>query len=220
MSFRRWGGLLCGLCVAVASCGGGGLRGASSGQIGCSPEEVQVLDHQRGWSSVTWTAICRGRTFYCSGGGKDISCREDMSNAAVAGPYGSFGSPGQAMGPGADPTNQVVSFLYDLRMRNYPMAVARMTLSFAGTNGSNGLQAAVERVPDLAGHTGADAPRNQVSLTPGPPLISVQRGTISTSDGPAPFAAELRFEGGIFRISRLWIRDEEVLSDGSPRQGP
>lgn len=51
--------------------------------------------------------------------------------------------------------------------RNYPMAVAPMTLSFAGTNGSNGLQAAVERVPDLAGHTGADAPRNQVSLMPG-----------------------------------------------------
>jgi len=217
MNIRRWGALLCGLCLVGTSCSGA-AQSASSGHIGCSPEEVQVLNLKRGWSSATWTAVCRGRTFYCSGGGKEVACREDMSEGAVAGPYGPMASPAQPAVP-VDPTNQVVSFLYDLRMRNYPLAVARMTLSYAGANGSNGLQAAVERVPELSEHSGADAPRNQVSLSPGPPMISVQRGTLTTSGGAVPFTAELRYEAGIFRISRIWIGEKEVLSDGSPAAG-
>ncbi len=219
MNVRCWQVFLCGLCVGALSCAST-LRSASSGEIGCPPEEVQVHDMKRGWASATWTATCRGRTFYCSGGGKDISCHEDMAQAAYARPYGPPVYP-PPMAPMADPTSQVVSFLYELRIRNYPLAGSRMTLSYAGAHGYNGLQAAVERVPELMQHSDADAPRNQaMALTPGPAMITVQRGTLTTPGGAVPFAVELRFEAGTFHISRLWVRDEEVLSDGSSRPGP
>lgn len=33
----------------------------SSGKIGCPPEQISTADHGR----LTWTAACKGKTFYC-----------------------------------------------------------------------------------------------------------------------------------------------------------
>ena len=46
---------------------------ASSGLIGCPPEEIAISDHQR----LTWTATCRGRVFYCTAG-DGTSCKEQI----------------------------------------------------------------------------------------------------------------------------------------------
>jgi hypothetical protein len=37
-------------------------RDASSGYVGCAPRDVDISDNE----SVTWTATCRGKQFYCS----------------------------------------------------------------------------------------------------------------------------------------------------------
>lgn len=42
-------------------------EGRSSGIIGCPAEEIQVSNKQTQFETVTWTAQCRGKTFYCTG---------------------------------------------------------------------------------------------------------------------------------------------------------
>jgi hypothetical protein len=76
--------------MTLAACAGQ-IQRASSGQIGCPSDEITITDKSRGWSSVTWTASCRGNTYYCSAvsTGKDseqISCKQAVakSNAATA----------------------------------------------------------------------------------------------------------------------------------------
>jgi hypothetical protein len=39
----------------------------SSAEIGCAPREVEVKDKKIAVSGIkTWTAACRGKTFYCT----------------------------------------------------------------------------------------------------------------------------------------------------------
>ena len=42
------------------------LKSTSSGQIGCPPNEISITNLKRGWSSNTWTAVCRGEKYYCT----------------------------------------------------------------------------------------------------------------------------------------------------------
>lgn len=226
MSIRKWIGparalalaLSCCLPAGALSCGASAedLKTRAAFDLNCPVESLTVIRLDLRTRGV---AGCNKRATYVCPlmANFGATCATWVMNN-VGESQDASGAASQAEGP-ADPTNQVVSFLYDLRNRDYAMAVARMTRFYVDAQGATGLQAAVERTPDLAGHTDAEAPRNQVSLAAGPPMISVQRGTLTTSGGDVPFAAELRYEAGIFRISRLWIGEKEVLSDGSPAAG-
>lgn len=71
--------------AALTACAG--LQRASSGQIGCPSDEIAITDKSRGWSSVTWTASCRGNTYYCAAvsTGKDeqISCKQAVAKSSA-----------------------------------------------------------------------------------------------------------------------------------------
>jgi hypothetical protein len=66
------------LAPAISGCAT--LADFSSGEVGCSPEEIMVSDEQSTWSTMTWTAECNGREYHCSshGGGEgstaQVSC--------------------------------------------------------------------------------------------------------------------------------------------------
>lgn len=73
------------LCTGCMS----GLRGPTSGQIGCPRQEVEISDKHMGLTSSTWTAACRGKTFYCSShssgdSGSQVSCKEAGGESQVA----------------------------------------------------------------------------------------------------------------------------------------
>ena len=42
----------------------------SSGYVGCAPDEIQIINT----SGYTWTAICKGKRFFCNVGGPSASC--------------------------------------------------------------------------------------------------------------------------------------------------
>jgi hypothetical protein len=54
----------------------------TAGLIGCPADEVEIIDHDRGLFQGSWTAKCRGRTFYCSAtamdGGVHGDCKEGL----------------------------------------------------------------------------------------------------------------------------------------------
>jgi hypothetical protein len=45
------------------------LARASSGVIGCAPEDIAIDDVSVGWSETSWAASCGGTTFRCAGEG-------------------------------------------------------------------------------------------------------------------------------------------------------
>ena len=52
------------------------LKAYTSGKTGCQPSEI-VLKDVAGWlKPLTWTAECRGKTYYCSSAGNQFSCSE------------------------------------------------------------------------------------------------------------------------------------------------
>ncbi len=53
------------LLLSVAGCAAP-LNEITSGRIGCSPDEISIVETDGGWKTQTWTATCRGRTYYCS----------------------------------------------------------------------------------------------------------------------------------------------------------
>jgi hypothetical protein len=77
------------VAIAVAMTGCATLQHVSSGQTGCSPEEIAISNDQGGWGTRTWTAECRGQVYQCSahGGGShstaQVSCTP-KPNAATA----------------------------------------------------------------------------------------------------------------------------------------
>ncbi len=42
------------------------LVSMTSATIGCPKKETQIKDQDMGWTAYTWTATCRGQTFYCT----------------------------------------------------------------------------------------------------------------------------------------------------------
>lgn len=56
----------------------GGLQAETSGRIGCSPADIEVSNKDIGWSTITWTAQCKGKTFHCvlseGGGPRTTTC--------------------------------------------------------------------------------------------------------------------------------------------------
>lgn len=67
--------IVCGIALLLlTACATHPRQQASSGLIGCPPSEVVLSDLKSGWSSVTWTATCRGKTFYCTDTRGDVRC--------------------------------------------------------------------------------------------------------------------------------------------------
>lgn len=52
--------------TAVMMTGCATLQQVSSGQTGCSPDEIAISNDQRGFSTRTWTAECKGQIYQCS----------------------------------------------------------------------------------------------------------------------------------------------------------
>jgi hypothetical protein len=53
----------------------------SSGQIGCPSSEISIVDDSgAGLVQRTWTAVCRGKTFYCTHtfDSHNTSCKESL----------------------------------------------------------------------------------------------------------------------------------------------
>jgi hypothetical protein len=78
-----------GLMIAVGVSGCFDKQAASSGQIGCSPDEVVISDEESGYSSKTWTATCGKEQYFCSlvATGKEtgqVSCRAASKPAPSA----------------------------------------------------------------------------------------------------------------------------------------
>lgn len=62
----------------------------TSGHIGCPRSEIDITEYYRkdSWNDATWswTATCRGRTFYCSDGAFDsVACTESLTPAPQGG---------------------------------------------------------------------------------------------------------------------------------------
>lgn len=49
--------------LPLTGCASRGVMSAN--QIGCAPQETTVSDADRGLNTVTWTAACRGKEYYC-----------------------------------------------------------------------------------------------------------------------------------------------------------
>ena len=47
-------------------------QNASSGLLGCSPQEITIKDLKR----ASWTAICKEKKYYCSYAGASAKCSE------------------------------------------------------------------------------------------------------------------------------------------------
>lgn len=82
--------VLCASVVLSAAGCAAQIKSATSGQIGCPADEIEIQDHETGWSSVTWTAICRGKRHYCSSvgtgrGTHQITCTPEQGGAPPAG---------------------------------------------------------------------------------------------------------------------------------------
>ncbi|MBD9459140.1 hypothetical protein IB241_15770 [Pseudomonas sp. PDM05] len=56
------------------------LVSMTSASIGCPKAETLIKDQDMGWTAYTWTATCRGKTFYCTN--SDIAgfgCTRELS---------------------------------------------------------------------------------------------------------------------------------------------
>lgn len=53
------------------------MAAVSSGQIGCSAADIAVSDAHSGISTSTWTASCKGKSYFCSASDtlKGASCK-------------------------------------------------------------------------------------------------------------------------------------------------
>lgn len=58
------------------------LARSSSSAIGCPPEAIEVSEVSVGWSQMSWTARCRGVTFYCSGE-SSAQCAPELMEASA-----------------------------------------------------------------------------------------------------------------------------------------
>ena len=81
------------------------LPSKSSGQVGCHESEIQITNVSQGFSSKTWTAVCRGKVFYCTqvNGGQystpQITCKEELTNTAALPPGEHASEPQPTAGP-------------------------------------------------------------------------------------------------------------------------
>lgn len=69
----------CLLALALGGCAT--LESVTSGHVGCPAKDIRIFDARKNWDTMTWTAKCRGRVYYCSQlasrfGGADVACKD------------------------------------------------------------------------------------------------------------------------------------------------
>lgn len=53
----------------------GKMQSASAGPTGCSPQAIEISNHQSGFNSPeTWEAKCDGKKYICSAFGFSVNC--------------------------------------------------------------------------------------------------------------------------------------------------
>jgi hypothetical protein len=55
--------LVIGGCAASTA----SLQSASSSEVGCVPQDVAISNYVLNMYTSSWTAVCGGKTYYCSG---------------------------------------------------------------------------------------------------------------------------------------------------------
>ncbi len=82
----KWVGMLVLALGGVVGCAN--LTSVTSGQIGCPPEEIQILEEDSGWNTKTWVAECRGKRFHCTevsaGNSAQFDCTEEAAETGIA----------------------------------------------------------------------------------------------------------------------------------------
>ena len=65
--------------AALAGCAD--LAIMSAGEVGCRPEDIEISNEKDGWTTRSWVATCKGKTFICSAsqpdGAADVNCTEE-----------------------------------------------------------------------------------------------------------------------------------------------
>lgn len=70
--------------LALASCGPlSSLQLASSGHIGCPPEEIVISNDHLSFGARAWQGSCRARTYQCSSMGNTMSCVQLLAPTAL-----------------------------------------------------------------------------------------------------------------------------------------
>lgn len=70
------------VCMLIAQGCASAYKSYSSGQIGCTENDIEITDLSQGVSNETWKASCKGKTYICSRTGglgtvvKQVSCKE------------------------------------------------------------------------------------------------------------------------------------------------
>lgn len=54
-------------------------QNASSGLIGCHPDEITIEDYDI-WRPSIWSATCENRKYYCSEANEIINCKEAVKD--------------------------------------------------------------------------------------------------------------------------------------------
>ena len=68
MHSRAWVALVA-IGLALTGCDAYDLRPLTSGHVGCAPDDIVIKNQREGdaYTSPTWTAVCRGKRYFCSG---------------------------------------------------------------------------------------------------------------------------------------------------------
>ena len=62
------------LAIMASGCLDRALRRESAGSIGCTPDEITILEHHRAWSSTSYVAECGGNEYVCRSGEYATDC--------------------------------------------------------------------------------------------------------------------------------------------------
>ena len=69
------------LAAATALSGCANREAMTSGIVGCPVSEVTVTNIQTQWTTGTWTASCRGKTFYCTATEISTVCSPELKGS-------------------------------------------------------------------------------------------------------------------------------------------
>lgn len=76
--------------TALATLGGCvSLPKVTSGQIGCPEEQIRISQEDTSINVQTWTATCRGQTYFCSSSGNgqgtpQVACKEAQASTRTS----------------------------------------------------------------------------------------------------------------------------------------
>lgn len=92
--------------LVLAGCAPTSQLHLSAGRLGCSTSEIIVGDVDSTSHSETWSATCRGQTYFCSATDefREVVCKPQLKPAPVAAPAAVPVAPARAPEPYAEPT--------------------------------------------------------------------------------------------------------------------